>query len=87
MGHNKVPWPNGSPAEFYQKFWDIIKGDLMIMFQELQSGDLLLYSLNFGVISLIPKAQDVNHIQQHRPICLLNISYKIFTKVATSRIN
>jgi hypothetical protein len=59
----------------------------MIMFQELQSGDLLLFSLNFGVISLIPKAQDVNHIQQYRPICLLNISYKIFTKVATNRIN
>jgi hypothetical protein len=29
----------------------------------------------------------VNRIQQYRPICLLNVSYKIFTKVATNRIN
>jgi hypothetical protein len=29
----------------------------------------------------------VNRIQQYRLICLLNVSYKIFTKVATNRIN
>ncbi|WVZ94912.1 LOW QUALITY PROTEIN: hypothetical protein U9M48_040741, partial [Paspalum notatum var. saurae] len=27
------------------------------------------------------------NIQQYRPICLLNVSFKIFTKVATNRIN
>jgi hypothetical protein len=59
----------------------------MAMFQEFYSGDLPLFSLNFGVISLIPKAQEVNRIQQYRPICLLNVSYKIFTKVTTNRIN
>jgi hypothetical protein len=26
-------------------------------------------------------------IQQYRPICLLNVSFKIFTKVLTNRIN
>jgi hypothetical protein len=44
-------------------------------------------SLNFGVTSLILKAQEVNHIHQYLPICLLNINYKIFTKVATNIIN
>jgi hypothetical protein len=29
----------------------------------------------------------VNRIQQYKPICLLNVSYKIFTKVATNSIN
>jgi hypothetical protein len=29
----------------------------------------------------------VNCIQQYKPICLLNVSYKIFTKVTTNRIN
>jgi hypothetical protein len=87
MEHNKAPGPDGFPVEFYQKLWNVIKGDLMVMFHELHSGDLPLFSLNFGVISLIPKAQEVNRIQQYRPICLLNVSYKIFTKVATNRIN
>jgi hypothetical protein len=85
--HNKAPGPDGFPVKFYQKFWDIIKGDLLIMFQELYSRDLLLFSLNFGVISLISKAQEVNRIQQYKPIYLLNVNYKIFTKVATNRIN
>jgi hypothetical protein len=87
MEHNTAQGQDGFPVEFYKKFWDIIKGDLMTMFQELHSGDLPLFSLNFGVILLILKAQEVNPIQQYRLMCLLNVSYKIFTKVATNRIN
>ena len=49
--------------------------------------DLPIFSLNFGVIKLLPKTQEASKIQQYRPICLLNVSFKIFTKVATSRIN
>ncbi|WVZ96120.1 hypothetical protein U9M48_041796 [Paspalum notatum var. saurae] len=37
-------------------------------------------------IILIPKVGDASKIQQYRPICLLNVSFKIFTKVATNRI-
>src|SRR6266498_4982349 len=87
MEHNKAPGLDGFPAEFYQKFWDVIKGDLMQMFQDLHSGDLPIFSLNFGVITLIPKIQEANLIQQYRPICLLNVSFNFFTKVATDRLN
>jgi hypothetical protein len=87
MEHNKAPGPDGFPAEFYQHFWETIKGDLMNMFHELHTGELPLFSLNFGVITLIPKVKEANKIQQYRPICLLNVSFKIFTKVATIRIN
>ena len=45
-----------------------------------------LHSLNFGTIILLPKCNDAKQIQQYRPICLLNVSFKIFTKVATNRI-
>src|SRR5438128_12345160 len=87
MEHNKAPGSDGFPAEFYQKFWEVIKGDLLSMFHELRSGDLLLFSLNFGVITLIPKVQEANIIQQYRSICLLNVSFKFFTKVTTNRLN
>lgn len=56
------------------------------MFQDLHK-DKPLFSLNFGVITFIPKVQEANIIQQYRPICLLNVSFKIFTKVITNRLN
>jgi len=59
----------------------------MQMFHDLHSGTLPLFSLNFGLITLILKVQEDNRIQQYRPICLLNVSFKIFTKAATIRIN
>jgi mannosylglycoprotein endo-beta-mannosidase len=32
MEHNKAPGPDGFLAEFYQTFWDTIKGDLLGLF-------------------------------------------------------
>jgi hypothetical protein len=87
MERNKAPRLDGFPAEFYQKFWDVIKVDLMQMFHDLHSETSPLFNLNFDVITLIPKVQEANRIQQYRPICLLNVSFKIFTKAATIRIN
>ena len=86
MELNKSPGPDGFPAEFYQKFWEVIKSDLMAMFAQLHQGNLPLYKLNFGVITLIPKKEDAVQIQQYRSICLLNVSFKVFTKVDTNRI-
>ena len=62
MEHDKAPGPDGFPAEFYQQFWDVIKGDLMHMFHDLHRGDIPLFSLNFGVITLLPKIQEANKI-------------------------
>src|SRR3954462_692280 len=73
MEHNKAPGPDGFPAEFYQHFWDI--------------GQLELFRLNFGEIVLLPKVLEEEMIQQYQQICLLNVSFKIFTKVATIRLN
>jgi len=87
MEHNKAPGPDGFPAEFYQVFWGVIKDDLLPLFYEFHKEALDLFSLNFGIISLIPKTQNATTIQQYRPICVLNVSFKIFTKVGTNRLN
>jgi len=86
MEHNKASGPDGFPPEFYQVFWNIIKVDLMAVFKEFHQGNLPLQSLNFGTIILLPKKKDAKVIQQYGPICLLNVSFKIFTKVATNRL-
>ena len=79
--------PDGFPAEFYQNFSDIIKSDLLELFNCLHVDQLDLFRLNFGEIVLLPKIKEAERIQQYRPICLLNVSFKIFTKVATNRLN
>jgi hypothetical protein len=87
MEHNKALGPDGFLAEFYQACWERIKDDLMKLFQEFHNGNLPLFSLNFETIILLPKSREATHIQQYRPICLLNVSFKIFTKVAANRIS
>jgi hypothetical protein len=58
----------------------------MALFKDFHDGNLPLFSLNFGIITLLPKQKDVIHIKQFRPIFLLNISFKIFTKVDVNRM-
>jgi hypothetical protein len=87
MEHNKAPGPDGFPAEFYQNFWEVIKVDLLELFTFLHARQLELFCLNFGEIILLPKIKEIEKIQQYRPICLLNVSFEIFTKVATIRLN
>ena len=86
MEHNKAPGPDEFPAEFYQVFWETIKDDLLAMFVDFHNKKLPLHSLNFGIITLLPKKTEATQIQQYRPICLLNVSFKFFTKVACNRL-
>ena len=54
MEHNKASGPDGFSAEFYQHFWDVIKGDFLRMFHDLHNSDLPLFSL-FWCHNLIAK--------------------------------
>jgi hypothetical protein len=58
----------------------------MSLFLEFHRGSLPLYSLNFETIILLPKSEEALKIQQYRPIWLLNVSFKIFTKVLTNHL-
>ena len=68
---------DGFPVEFYQEFWEVIKGDLMQIFHDIHAGVLPLFGLNFDVVILLPRIHDANRIQQYRPICLLKVSFTI----------
>jgi hypothetical protein len=81
-----APGPDGLPFLFYQKFWDIVKEDIVKMFEEFHKGDLDLYRLNFAMLTLIPKVEEAKEMNNFRPISLINCSFKIFSKVLTSRL-
>jgi hypothetical protein len=86
MDTTAAPGPDGLPVGFYRAFWPELKNLFLEMFQEFHSGGLKLCRLNYGMISLIPKLKEANNIKQFRLICVLNIDYKIFTKVLTRRL-
>jgi hypothetical protein len=56
------------------------------MLHDFHKGNLDIARLNYGVITLVPKGKDVDKIQKYRPICLLNVSFKIFMKVLVNRL-
>ena len=56
------------------------------MVNDFYLGALDISRLNYGVITLVPKVQDANNVKQFRPICLLNISFKVFTKLLMTRL-
>jgi hypothetical protein len=71
---------------FYQKFWDLVKDDLLDLFSDFYQDKLDLYKLNFALITIIPKEKDARVMSKFRSISLLNCSYNFFTKVLTNRI-
>jgi hypothetical protein len=86
MKNNTVPGPDGFSIEFFKAFWPLIKGDIKEMLDKLHAGQLELWRLNYGVIILLPKVKPAINIKQFRPICLLNVIYKIITKTLTLRL-
>jgi hypothetical protein len=81
-----APGPDGLPFLFYQKFWDIIKDDLISLVQAFHGGNLNLFRLNFATLTLIPKIDNASEMKNYRPISLLNCSFKIFGKLLTGRL-
>jgi hypothetical protein len=56
------------------------------MFNAFHSHQINLERINYGIIKLIPKSDDVEIIQKYRPICSLQVLFKIFTKTMTVRV-
>lgn len=81
-----APGPDGLPFLFYQKFWDIVKADIINMFLDFHKGELDIYRLNFALVTLVPKVSDACNMRQFRPISLINCSFKLFSKLLTLRL-
>ncbi|XP_020272038.1 uncharacterized protein LOC109847206 [Asparagus officinalis] len=87
MNGDKSPGPDGFSAIFFQVFWEVVKLDIMRLFEEFYEGKLEINRINYAHIILIQKKNEASTVNDYRPISLLNVIYKIITKVLTNRLN
>ena len=67
--------------EFYVKFWDVISEDLVCVLNSCFNDGSLSLSQRSGVISLLFKKGEHLDIPNWRPISLLNVDYKLASRV------
>ena len=84
MERNKAPGPEKIPIEFYQCCREIVREDIVELFDDFHCNKADSCRLNYGIITLLPKIKEASIIQQYKPICLLNCLYKLITKILTS---
>lgn len=66
---------------FFQSCWDVIREDLLKVFQESHSIGKFEKSLNNTFFALLPKKMGVYEMKDFWPINLVNGVYKIISKI------
>ena len=86
MQPNKSPGEDGLPIEFYRIFWQDIKAFLFDSYKYSLEHNNLSITQKRGVISLLPKKNDLLLLKNWRPLTLLNVDYKILAKIIATRL-
>lgn len=86
MPIDRAPSPDGSNRCFMKSCWHIIREDFYNLIMDFYAGDLDIESLNTGFITLIPKCQSPENINDYCPITLLNYCLNIKTKLLANRL-
>ncbi|MCI12774.1 LINE-1 reverse transcriptase like, partial [Trifolium medium] len=83
---NKSPGPDGFNFAFIKNCWDILKGEIRIMFDQFHGIGKLPKSLLSYFVALIPKVSSPFGLGDYRPISLLGCLYKLIAKVLAARL-
>jgi hypothetical protein len=71
MNRDKASGPDGFSIAFYQDCWDVIKIDLMGVFQDFHTHSKFVKSINATFLALIPKKSGAVDLKDFRPILVL----------------
>jgi hypothetical protein len=86
MDGNKAPGPDGFSLAFFQACWDVLKEDIMAVFEDFHARGRFEKSLNYTFISLIPKVSGASKLKDYHPISHVSGIYKIISKVLANRL-
>lgn len=73
MHNSKSPGPDDMSPLFYKKFWSIVSCDVISAVQSFFTGGQLSKVVNHTFITLIPKREEANKVEQFQPIALCNV--------------
>jgi len=83
---HKTSGLDGYSASFFQKYWDIVKINLMGCITKFFRSGKLLREVNHTFITLIPKVDQPHTTSQFWPISLCTTLYKIISKILVYRL-
>ena len=84
---NKTPGEDGFTKEFHEAFFDLLWKDLLNSYNEAFRKGSLSISQRRGIITLVPKGDtNLSDLTNWRPISLLNVDYKILSKLLAMRV-
>lgn len=86
MCPTKAPSPDGLPAVFFQKHWQIVREGVITTCLHVLNEKGNIAPLNHTYISLIPKVEKPRKVIEFRPISLCNVIYRIVAKVIANRL-
>jgi len=86
MNGDKASSPDSFSMAFFQKYWAVLKQDIMAVFSEFHNSYQFERSLNATFVSLIPKKADAEDIKDFRTISLVGGVYKMISKVLADRL-
>ena len=86
MFPTKAPGPDGFPAHFFQRNWELCGAEVTSVVMRILRGEDDPSVINNTFIVLIPKVASPEELGQFRPISLCNVIYKIASKVVANRL-
>ena len=86
MKKKKSPGNDGLTLEFYLKFWPVIGNYCVNGLNMAYEKGMLSPSQRQAVIVLLDKGKDRTKLKNWRPISLLNVDYKVASKVIAERM-
>lgn len=81
-----APGPDCFNGRFIKKCWPIIRADFLRLFADFFNNLIDLTSINSSYITLIPRKNNPESVDDYRPISLLNYSVKCITKLLSIRL-
>jgi hypothetical protein len=82
-----VAGPDGFPACFFQRNWEVLKADVMTAVRSFFQTGRMPEGVNETVIILLPKKDEPEHMRDFRPISLCNVIYKVVSKCMANRMH